>query len=359
MRFKIIINTLFLILLTMLNLSVCSAETTPILREKWHNEKLLKKYPEILKKTNFHWLFENNTDKKTIGYSIHLASKDKIRPIIASISIDTIIYPRNNYAIDEITIDYSGSGLDKNIDFSDGCLSWSIDNLMNLENFHLYAMDYPKSAKKISPKNDGQWQLFSNISSSAPYEIGNIFKFLVLIENQNSYKRRQLRVFDREYVVFSTNIRLSSDEFEFASFNPNLPDFKIINSKLPDSMQKDNIPSQLKFEFSKYVINYEALLVSAKYVGNDKLFGKTPEIETIFDYSYDYDLNINKKTAVELKKSTETTLKKIQYSTARTIKNIEEESNRSTYLALLLFGISVFIAIITSFSKIKNSCWFF
>ena len=306
----------------MLNLSVCSAETTPIQREKWHDEVLLKKYPEILKKTDFHWLFENNTDKKTISYSIYLASKDKIRPIIASISIDTIIYPKNNYAIDEITIDYSGAGLANNVAFSNGCLSWSIDNQRGWENFHIFAMDYPKSTKSLNSKNDNSlWRLFSNISNSSFPEVGNIFKFLILIENPNIYKRRQLRILDREYVAFSTNIRLGNNEFEFSSFNPNLPDFKIINSKLPDSIQKENIPRQFKLEFSKHVIDYEALLVSAKYEGNDQLFGKTPEIETIFDYSYEYDFDINKKTALALKNSTEKTLKNIQKSTVETIKN--------------------------------------
>ena len=81
---------------------------------------------------------------------------------------------------------------------------------------------------------------------------------------------------------------------------------------------------------------YHSPFKGSDYYGNDSHCGLVPEKIMVFDYTYEYQEDVNAKIVEENRKATEQTLVKI-----------ERSSKESSRLALTLFAISIFVSVVS------------
>jgi len=136
------------------------------------------------------------------------------------------------------------------------------------------------------------------------------------------------------------------DDYEFTRFDPELPSRFKTKAEANSYEELFDLHSDSKIiseQIIKNKINFKGWLKGENYNGSDSFKGLIPEKIIEFNYTYDYQEDINKGIAKETKKATKLTLDKILI-----------ESKRSMRLALVLFGISIILWFISMHKVVCN-----
>lgn len=295
--------------------------------------------------------FDLREEITKIKYYIDLGRKENRRITLGSIKVRTTIDIEQNTAYEIIELHYVQEMMDiSNVD--SGKSSVERKFVPDLVGEHIYFH------LETSDRNSGNWAKDLSIVSVEAHgwritvhgsakeivllekledkPLGNRVYFACEIRNQDRYRGRQFDVYNRDVIGFDANIKISGD-YEFIAFNPTLP----YKSKAEDGTNSPedyyDIYTDSKImsnQVTRNKIHYSAWLQGNDYLGGDSHGGLVPEKLISFDYTYEYQEDVNAKIVEENKKATEQTLGKI-----------EDTSVTSTWLAIGLFGISIVVSV--------------
>ena len=321
-----------ILLLASLPLPIDAAVT--VTRDYWENGTYLLNNPNIVENINKTTYQSNKIP--TIRYEINLGRKESSRIMFNIINVDTYIDTSKNIAIERFEIIYVVNDL-KN------------PNLVGEKIFFSNCWLDPRCIEssrntKIISVNAPGWEIVKyNESTTMILEnkenkiFGNKIIVWVAIKEQNKFKRREFILYNREVIDFETTLTIDNN-YEFTRFEPNLP-YEFKSEKEIHSYADIWALERNSFVLSQHTIknkiDFIVRLKGDDYEGQD-LFQLKPEKVIEFDYSYDYQEDVNAKIVEENRESTN-----------QTLEQIKEESRNSTNLALILFGFSVLISILS------------
>ena len=307
---KIIFLVSIILLLILIPLPINAAVTQTI--NYWENQDYLLNNTDIAK--NINEIIKESNEIPKIKYEINLDRNEHRRIIGGGLYVETDIDVKQNLAIDKFEIDFY------------------VDNVMNPNLigesilFEILGQDFVKDMGIVAVNAPGweitSWDQYAVMLTNLENEIfGNKIFIWVAIKNQSNFKGREFFIKNRHILDFESKIKINED-YKFTQFSPNLW----------EPYTESEIISQ---QVINNKINFFALLYNVK------------ERFIEFDYSYDYQEDINAKIVEENRKSTN-----------QTLEQIKEESRNSTNLALKLFGISIIISIlsfiISFYEKLKS-----
>lgn len=341
---KRILLVSIILLLVLIPLPIDAAVT--VTRDYWENGTYLLNNPNIVENINKTTCQSNKIP--TITYEINLGRKESSRIMYNIINVDTYIDTNKNVAIERFEIIYVVNDL-KNPNLVGEKIVFS-NCLLDPR-----CIESSRNTKIISVNAPG-WEIVKYSENIAGMILenkenkifGNKIIVWVAIKEQNKFKRREFILYNRDVVDFESTITVDGT-YEFTRFEPNLPyEFKPEEEirSYADIWALERNSFVISQHIIKNKIDFIVRLKGGDYEGQD-LFQLKPEKVIEFDYSYDYQEDINAKIVKENGESTN-----------QTLQQIKEESRNSTNLALILFGISIIISlssrISSFFEKLKS-----
>jgi hypothetical protein len=273
-------------------------------------------------------------DINTIKYDIDLGRKEKSRIIFSAINVDTYINTSKDTVIERFKITYYVDDITN-------------PDLIGEKIFFNYCAGFDKkyieSCKntKIVAVNAPGWEI-NNTSTFAALEnkeskiLGNIIYVWVAVKDQSKFKRREFSLYNRDVVDFKTSITID-DNYEFTRFEPSLPyEFKPedeLNSYV-DLWDLERNSFVILQQIIKNKIDFVVRLSGDNYLGSNSFSYGKPKKVIEFNYSYDYQEDVNAKIVEENKNSTNSTLSQIK-----------NESQKSIHWAIFLFVITFITSI--------------
>ena len=174
---------------------------------------------------------------------------------------------------------------------------------------------------------------------------GHQILILVEIQEQSIWKGRNFKIYNRNSTLFETTMQVE-DDYEFTRFDPELPTrfkTKAEANSYEDLLDLCSDSKIISEQIIKNKIKFRSWLKGKDYNGSNSFKGLIPEKIIEFNYTYDYQEDINKRIAKETKKATKLTLDKIVV-----------ESKRSMRLALVLFGLSIVLWFISMHKVVRE-----
>ena len=303
----------------------------------WEDSVYLSNNSEL--KKNIKESFAESKKFPKIIYTIDLGRKENERIVIGDIKIETSINIEKNSAIEKIKINYLVEKLKEpnligqNISFY---VSSDQNYIVGQKEIKIIAVKAP--GWEIS-RFDSDWILLENTKNEL---FGNQILILIEIQEQGNWKGRYFKIFNRNSILFEATMYIG-DGYEFVRFDPELPTrFKTREeaSSYEQLFELHGDSTIISEQIIKNKINFTSWLKGENYIGSQTFKGLMPKKIIEFNYTYDYQEDINKKVAEETEKATKITLDKIF-----------AKSKESTCLALILFGLSLVLWLI---SMLKN-----
>ncbi|MFK5968661.1 MAG: hypothetical protein QM487_00850 [Candidatus Marithrix sp.] len=315
----------FLILILSLNLLVANATD----KNRYIDSIAFHQYRSDL--NNFIRKVHRDTSKSYIKYQIAFVNKQNEPPLVSSIEINSHIDSEKNILFEAIKITYLPK---RGYNFEAALKGEEINIYIDpfgVKNQDISIVDISAPGWRINKNNNS-----AHLTSLYDTLFNNTIHFILIVKNQNRYKRRIIDFYNLYGVDFYCKLNIDSS-YNFTGFFPNLPfpsrdlptPMNDIYNSFGASLTKQNQVQNNRILYQGYFVS------DVNYFDDLKFYGSPPKTQMQFSYGYDFIRNTNNLIVEENKRSTKYTLDEIIRS-----------SKEATSIALILFAISILISII-------------